>query len=89
MLENLDRQYPTNPGVSSRAVDDHVRMIAAMRARDAAQAEALMLEHMRDLEGRFTRIQDEMRRRRAARTRSIRPWGGVRLASDAASGGGA
>jgi len=89
MLENLDRQYPTNPTVSSRAVDDHVRIIAALRAGDGAQAEALMLEHMRELEGRFTRIQDEMRRRRAARPRHIRPWGGVRLGSDAATGEGA
>ncbi len=78
LLEKLDREYPTNRGVSRRAVDDHVLLVEALQGADGGRAERLMLEHLRDLEHRFERIQEQMARRRSG-VRSIPPWGGRRL----------
>jgi len=79
LLERLDREYPTNRGVSRKAVSDHAHLLEAIRTRDASRAEHLMVKHLRDLEGRFARIQKQMQRRRSSRSDAIPTWGGVRL----------
>jgi len=79
LLERLDREYPTNRGVSRKAVSDHVHLLDAIRAHDTARAEHLMVKHLRDLEGRFDRIQKQMQRRRLSNADAIPTWGGVRL----------
>ncbi len=79
LLESLDRDYPTNRGVSRKAVGDHAKLVEAVGARDATRAEQLMVKHLRDLEGRFARIQEQIRRRRETHEDPIPPWGGVRL----------
>lgn len=88
LLERLDRTYPTHRGVSRKAVNDHSRLLDAIRAKDAARAEELMVKHLRDLEGRFARIQEEqMRLRRSEGADTIPAWRGIRLAPPAARGG--
>ncbi len=77
LLQRLDREYPTNRGVSRKAVHDHSHLLAAVQARDPARAEQLMVEHLRDLEGRFARIQQQMLRTRAAGVEPIPAWGGL------------
>lgn len=79
LLERIDREYPTNRGVSRKAVSDHTDLVEAVRAGDGARAEALMISHLHELEGRFARIQEQVSRQRARRRKSIPPWGGVRL----------
>ncbi len=79
LLARLDREYPTNRGVSRKAVSDHVQLMEAIRAHDTARAEQLMIKHLRDLEGRFARIQKQMQRQRSAGVDVIPTWGGVRL----------
>lgn len=79
LLERLDREYPTNRGVSRKAVSDHAHLLEAMRAHDASRAEQLMVKHLRDLEARFARIQKQMQRQRLSSADAIPAWGGVRL----------
>lgn len=78
LLDKLDREYPTNPGVSRKALDDHMLLLEAMQEHDGERAERLMVEHLRELETRFVRIQESMATRRD-KVRSIPPWGGMRL----------
>ncbi len=77
LLERLDSLVPTNRGVSRNAVHDHSHLLDAIRAKDADRAEQLMVKHLRDLEGRFARIQEQMRRMRAEGTEAIPAWGGL------------
>ncbi len=79
LLERLDREYPTNRGVSRKAVSDHVQLVSAIRAHNAVRAEQLMIKHLHDLEGRFARIQKQMQRQRSGGVDVIPTWGGVRL----------
>ena len=88
LLHRPNRSYPTNPKISRKAVDDHVRLVEAIRTRDGPRAERLMIEHLRDLEGRFARIQAQMRRLRSARAKAIPAWGGIHLEPSATRGGG-
>lgn len=91
LLEQLDREYPTNRVVSRKAVSDHALLVEAVQAHDAARAERVMVKHLRDLEGQFARIQEQIERERVAHGESIPPWGGVRLepvgTRDVAQGG--
>jgi DNA-binding FadR family transcriptional regulator len=80
LLHRSDRAYPTNRQISRKAVNDHVRLLEAIRARDVATSEQLMVKHLRDLKGRFARIQDGMRRMRSPGGQAIPTWGGIRLA---------
>ncbi len=86
LLERMDREYPTHRGVSRKAVHDHLHVVEAIRAHDAARAEQLMVKHLRDLEGRFAHIQEQMRLGRSASADAIPTWGGVRLEPSAARG---
>jgi DNA-binding FadR family transcriptional regulator len=79
LLDQIDREYPTNCGVSRKAVHDHAELVEAVRAGDGARAEELMVRHLQELEGRFARIQEQVSRQRARRKKAIPPWGGVRL----------
>lgn len=79
LLENLDREYPTNRGVSTKAVSDHADLIEAIRGHDGVRAERIMTAHLRALEDRFAQIQRQMRRARASEQPPIPPWGGLRL----------
>lgn len=79
LLERLHHQYPTNRAVSERALDDHRRLIDAVRSRDGRHAEALMVDHLRSLESQFARIREQMRRDRLTKVKAIRPWRDVRL----------
>ncbi len=79
LLDGLDRQYPTNRRVSRKAVDDHTDLIQAMRTRKPDRAEQLMSKHLRELEGRFARIQKRLLQKRAAHQDAIPPWGGLRI----------
>ena len=79
LLESLDREYPTNRGISRKAVHDHAELVAAFRAKDAARAEQVMVKHLRDLEGRFARIQEQMGRLRKEGTEAIPAWGGIHV----------
>lgn len=80
LLHRSDRTYPTNRQISRKAVNDHVHLLAAIRARDVTGSERLMVKHLRDLKGRFARIQEQMRRMRAPGRDAIPTWGGIRLA---------
>ena len=79
LLERIDREYPTNRGVSRKAVHDHAELVEAIRAGDGARAEGLMIEQLQELEARFARIQEQGSRQRARRKKAIPPWGGARL----------
>lgn len=79
LLHRSDRAYPTNRRISRKAVNDHVRLLEAIRARDVAGSEQLMVQHLRDLKGRFARIQEEMRRMRSPSAQAIPTWRGIRL----------
>lgn len=81
MLERIDREYPTNRGVSRKAVHDHAHLLEVIKEGDGPRAQELMVDHLRDLEGRFARIQDMVSTQRAGRKKAIPPWGGVRLAA--------
>lgn len=80
LLHRSDRTYPTNRQISRKAVNDHEHLLQAIRARDVVRSEQLMVKHLRDLKGRFVRIQEQMRRLRAPGGDAIPTWGGVRLA---------
>ncbi len=86
LLERLDREYPTNRGVSRRAVNDHSHLLDAIRAKDAARAEQLMVKHLRDLEGRFASIQEQMRLLRSEGLDAIPAWGTIRIERPVARG---
>jgi len=86
LLERLDRECPTNRGVSRKAVNDHGHLLDAIRAKDAARAEQLMVTHLRDLEGRFTRMQEQMRLLRSKGMDAIPAWGNIRRRHPAARG---
>lgn len=60
LLQWLDREYPTNRSISRRAVDEHSQLVGAIRAKDAARAQQVMVKHLRDLEGSFASIQKQM-----------------------------
>lgn len=79
LLHRSDRAYPTNRHISRKAVNDHTHLIEAIRARDVARAEQLMVKHLHDLKGRFARIQEQIRRMRSPRGQAIPAWGGIRL----------
>ncbi len=81
LLERLHHEYPTNRAVSRRALDDHRRLVDAVRARDGRHAEALMVDHLRILESRFSRIRAQIRHDRGVKVKAIPPWRGVRLTS--------
>ncbi len=83
LLERLHHEYPTNRAVSRRALDDHRRLVDAVRARDGRHAEALMVDHLRILEIRFSRIRAQIRHDRGVKVKTIPPWRGVRLGSGA------
>jgi len=84
LLERLGHDYPTNRKISDHAVDDHAHLLEAIRTRDAARAERLMVRHLRDLEGRFARIEERIRRSRPTTEKPIPTWGGIRLEPSAA-----
>ncbi len=79
LLERLDRDYPTNRGVSRQAVTDHSHLLDAIRARDGARVERLMVKHLRALEGRFASIQRQIQRLRSKGADAIPTWRGLRL----------
>jgi GntR family transcriptional regulator, transcriptional repressor for pyruvate dehydrogenase complex len=79
LLHGPDRSYPTNLDISRKAVHDHVQLLEAIRGRDGIRAEQLMIQHLRDLKGRFAHIQQQMRQARAVDEQAIPTWGGIRL----------
>lgn len=84
LLHRSDRAYPTNRHISRQALNDHVQLLEAVRARDGGRAERLMVKHLHDLKGRFARIQEQVHHMRA-RGKVIPAWGGIRLVPSSAS----
>jgi DNA-binding FadR family transcriptional regulator len=72
LLERLDRSTPTNRLISCKAVDDHAELLEAIRTRDVARAERRMAVHLRDLKGRFVRIQERKRGPRPEARKRVR-----------------
>ncbi len=81
LLERLHHDYPTTRTVSRRAWQDHHQLAEAVRSRDAKRAQALMVAHLRGLKAQFSLIQERLTRDRLSKSRTIRPWRGVRLES--------
>lgn len=86
LLHGPERSYPTNRQISRKAVNDHVHLLEAIRSRDATRAELLMVNHLRELKGRFARIQEQLRRGRSAGARAIPAWDGIRRGLSATRG---
>ncbi|HLH24113.1 MAG TPA: FadR/GntR family transcriptional regulator [Chloroflexota bacterium] len=68
LLETLDERRPNTPVVSARALQEHRRLLDAVRAHDGAQAERLMRDHLTHLEGR---VRNDMAPRPPARIPSL------------------
>jgi DNA-binding FadR family transcriptional regulator len=57
LLENLDQRFPNAPDVSRCAFDEHREIVAAVRAADGPQTEALMRGHLQRLQGHVRRAE--------------------------------